>query len=214
MMRRQFSITQLTRYVNVKAALTAVAPCQVILSLDRFARHPGARRLDLEADALQILREPNAGGNSIVSEALSMQYMHELLGAFDVVTEMRIKYWSENWKKVDYLCSLAPDCRIAVSVTRAMKFPDPAAWTASDAMHLLTKKLFGLVVARAGVCKAQRYTKSILHIWCQTDAIAASIASVYEAVVTELCITENVVLVATVAAAESCIFFDDPSIFK
>ncbi|OQR82880.1 hypothetical protein ACHHYP_15398 [Achlya hypogyna] len=208
LVRRQFSLTILTRYVNVKAALVAAAPCPVLLAIDAFVRHRPTERFALDADARQIYLEPNAGGKSVVSEALSMQYMHEAFGADAVVTEMRIKYWSSNWKKVDYLCSIAAE-RVAVSVTRAMKFPDPAAWTNDDARFLLRKKLFGLVVARSGVCKEQRYTKSVLHIWCQTKAIALSIAACYEAVVDELDIAANVILIATIATAESCIFYDD-----
>ncbi|OQS02097.1 hypothetical protein THRCLA_05507 [Thraustotheca clavata] len=164
----------------------------------------------LDKDANQIYLEPNAGGRSVVSEALSMQYMHEVFGADNVVTEMKIHYWNENWKKVDYLCTIAKE-RIAVSVTRAMKFPNPNAWKSDDAIKLLRKKLNGLVIARAGVCKDQRYTKSILHIWCQTKDIALSIQSAYKFVVEELDIVENVFLVLTIASAEQCIFFDDLS---
>ncbi|OQR95518.1 hypothetical protein THRCLA_07794 [Thraustotheca clavata] len=200
----------MTRYVNVKAALMKATPSPVILAMDAFKRNRQSERFQLDTDAKQIYLEPNAGGKSVVSEALSMQYMHEMFQANDVVTEMKIQYWSMNWKKVDYLCTIANE-RIAVSVTRAMKFPDPFAWTIADAKHLLRKKLFGLVVAQQGVCKAQRYHKSILHIWCQTKEIALSLSSCYEEVVTELDIVENVILIATIASSEACIFFEDLS---
>ncbi|OQR84374.1 hypothetical protein THRCLA_23078 [Thraustotheca clavata] len=86
---------------------------------------------------------------------------------------------------VDYLCTIAKE-RIAVSVTRAMKFPNPNAWKSADTIKLLRKKLSGLVIARA-------------------IDIALSIQSAYKFVVEELDIVENVFLVLTIASAEWCI---------
>ncbi|KAF0718897.1 hypothetical protein As57867_000090, partial [Aphanomyces stellatus] len=81
----------------------------------------------------------------------------------------------------------------------AMKFKAWEAFTLDDARTLLRKKLFGLVVAKTGVSESQRYTKSILHIWCQSKAIADTIALSYKAIVAELEIEDNVILMATVA---------------
>ncbi|RHY32237.1 hypothetical protein DYB32_002744 [Aphanomyces invadans] len=169
--------------------------------VEQLERNRRTTAFALGRDASLVYWEPNAGGRSVVSEALSMEYMHQRFGAMDVVTEMQIEYWSPNWKKVDYLCTIYGQ-RIAVSVTRAMKFHKNAVFTTSDAQTLLRKKLYGLVVAKAGVCNAQRYTKSVLHIWCQTTAIARTLAMCYGAVVADLDIVENVILIATVAREE------------
>ncbi|KAF0718899.1 Aste57867_1399 [Aphanomyces stellatus] len=195
LMRDQFSVQLWSP--PIQEALAAPC-CKVTMVMDQLQRYPRTRAFRLGRDASLVLTEPNAGGKSVVSEALSMEYMHQLFGAVDVVTEMQIEYWSPNWKKVDYLCTIYAE-RIAVSVTRAMKFKAWEAFTLDDARTLLRKKLFGLVVAKTGVSESQRYTKSILHIWCQSKAIADTIALSYKAIVAELEIEDNVILMATVA---------------
>ncbi|KAF0720667.1 Aste57867_92 [Aphanomyces stellatus] len=195
LMRDQFSVQLWSP--PIQEALAAPC-CKVTMVMDQLQRYPRTRAFRLGRDASLVLTEPNAGGQSVVSEALSMEYMHQLFGAVDVVTEMQIEYWSPNWKKVDYLCTIYAE-RIAVSVTRAMKFKAWEAFTLDDARTLLRKKLFGLVVAKTGVSESQRYTKSILHIWCQSKAIADTIALSYKAIVAELEIEDNVILMATVA---------------
>ncbi|RQM19652.1 hypothetical protein B5M09_010993 [Aphanomyces astaci] len=195
LLRDQFSIRLWSPPVD---AMLQAEQCRVTMAMDHLERYRRTAVFALGRDASLVLREPNAGGQSVVSEALSMEYMHQMFGAVDVVTEMQIQYWSSNWKKVDYICTMHGQ-RIAVSVTRAMKFHKNEPFTTADAQVLLRKKLHGLVVAKTGVCRAQRYVKSILHIWCQTKAIADTIATCYEAIVAELEIVDNVVLMATVA---------------
>jgi hypothetical protein len=76
------------------AAMTPQAPF-----VDSFAvTRRGQLRLGAEAERIFTL--PNAGGKSIVSEVLSMEYMVRAFGASTVVSEMEIRYWSDNWKKV------------------------------------------------------------------------------------------------------------------
>ena len=58
------------------------------------------------ADTLKIFKEPNAGGRSVNSEALSMEMLGTVWGAHDVLTEMALEYWNENWSKCDYFCSV------------------------------------------------------------------------------------------------------------
>ncbi|KAG9400523.1 hypothetical protein AC1031_010743 [Aphanomyces cochlioides] len=204
LLRDQFSI----RLWSPPVLEELVSPCcKVTMVMDHLERYPRTKAFRLGRDASLVFTEPNAGGQSVVSEALSMEYMHQLFGAVDVVTEMQIEYWSPNWKKVDYLCTIQ-SARVAVSVTRAMKFRRRDPFTESDAKALLRKKLYGLVVAKSGVSAAQRYAKSILHIWCQTKLIADKIAACYQAIVAELDIEDNVILMATVTQDEG-IFSND-----
>ncbi|RHY32230.1 hypothetical protein DYB32_002737 [Aphanomyces invadans] len=215
-MATQFSIraadTHDFNQVHRALAADTASRCGVLFATDTFERYGGAFKpgvaMRLGADATLVLCEPNAGGRSEVSEALSMEYMHWQFGATDVVTEMQIQYWSSNWKKVDYLCSIR-GTRVAVSVTRAMLFKQEMAFGRQEATALLRKKLHGLVVAKVGVCRRHSYDKSVLHIWCQTFAIATAIAACYESVASELGITINVILIATVAATEPSIFIND-----
>jgi hypothetical protein len=129
-------------------------------------------RLELGEDAQKVVRDPNAGGQSIVSEAFSMEHLNRRFGARHVVTEMEISYWNSNWKKVDFLCDIRGH-RIGVSVSRAMGYPGPEAFGFKDAERLVRKKLRGLLIAMQGVDDDHRQDMAILHVFCQTREIAA-----------------------------------------
>mmetsp|Transcript_12538 Transcript_12538/g.18936 ORF Transcript_12538/g.18936 Transcript_12538/m.18936 type:complete len:245 (+) Transcript_12538:114-848(+) len=139
----------------IQDAFTLVAGSQVIVG----------------TQAQKVLDEPNAGGTSVVSEALSAEYMVRRFGAQDIVTEMAIQYWFPNWKKIDYIATIFGG-RVGISVTRAMGYPYASDFKMEDAVRLCQKKLNGLVVARAGISPAFSYERSILHCWCQTQEIS------------------------------------------
>jgi hypothetical protein len=122
-------------------------------------------------EAQKILHEPNAGGASVVSEALSAEYMARRFGARDIVTEMAIQYWFPNWKRIDYIASFFGG-RVGVSVTRAMGYPYATDFEMEDAIRLCEKKLNGLVIAKSGISSSCRYERSILHCFCQTEEIS------------------------------------------
>lgn len=130
-----------------------------------------ARSLDIE----------NAGGNSQLSEAYSMDLFCTSYNATDIVYEKEVQYWID-YKMVDYVCLVRGE-RIGVSVTRAMGFPDDTSFHYLDAERLLEKKVYGLVIARNAVCKKHRFFKSILHIWCQTSRIAVMIETAFHKLV-------------------------------
>ncbi|CAI5497734.1 unnamed protein product [Closterium sp. Naga37s-1] len=100
----------------------------------------------LSEDAVKVASSPNAGGASVISESLSVEYFVRHFGASDIISEMEVQYCDSNWKKVDYICSLFGQ-RFGVSVTRAMMYPDPGRFDYHHAKALLRKKLHGLVVA-------------------------------------------------------------------
>lgn len=122
-------------------------------------------------EAQKILNEPNAGGASVVSEALSAEYMARRFGARDIVTEMAIQYWFPNWKRIDYIATFFGG-RVGISVTRAMGFPYSINFTMDDAIRLCEKKLNGLIIAKSGISPTCRYERSILHCFCQTEEIS------------------------------------------
>lgn len=144
----------------------------------------------LSKHAYRSLYEENAGGNSLVSEALSIEYFTQFRGAISVSLEMEVPYWI-SYKKVDFtcLCKSSPnskEIREGVSVTRAMGFPTPESFTIIDAHKLLNKKLKGLIIARNGISESDTFYSSYLHIWCQTDRIADLLEKSYS----EIDITE------------------------
>lgn len=135
--------------------------------------------LDLTYAASQSLTVPNAGGRSVKSEMLSIQYFSTIHGATNIILEMQIQYWS-CYSMVDFICTINNN-RVGVSVTRAMHYQDPNKFTLEDATRLLNKKLNGLIVASNAVCKSQRFFKSVLHVWCQSTRIAQLVSAAYEA---------------------------------
>ncbi|CAI5521330.1 unnamed protein product, partial [Closterium sp. Naga37s-1] len=125
----------------------------------------------LSEHAARVASSPNAGGASVISESLSVEYFVRHFGATDIISEMEVQYCDSNWKKVDYICSLFGQ-RFGVSVTRAMMYPDPGRFDYDHAKALLRKKLHGLVVAWSGVSPMHCFSRAILHVWCETPHIA------------------------------------------
>lgn len=173
-------------------------------------------------EANQIMIEPNAGGASVVSEALSMELMHRRFGAHEVATEMAIQYWCVNWKKIDYIATIYGH-RTGVSVTRAMGYPHADSFTEEDAERLCHKKLFGLVVARAGISRAFSYERSILHCFCQDDRIAGLMKSAFEKLIlrdeeqhddAESTLTGSIVIILTICSNFTEVFTDDDSCIR
>lgn len=162
--------------------------------------------LKMGIESKKIISEPNAGGSSVVSEALSVEYLCRRIGARDIVPEMEIQYFYSNCKKIDYIATIGTTNagkgigttnagsgidikkhpkRVGISVTRAMGYPTPQTFTVEDATRLCYKKLFGLVVARAGVSKKFRYSCSILHVLCQNRAIAQLMRVAFDELIRE-----------------------------
>jgi hypothetical protein len=169
-------------------------------------------------EANQIMTEPNAGGASVVSEALSMELLHRRFGATDVTTEMAIQYWCNNWKKIDYIATIH-GIRTGVSVTRAMGYPEASSFTEDDAHRLCYKKLYGLVVARAGISRSCSYDRSILHCFCQDDRIAELMKTAFEKLIKEdekkvdsqATLTGSIIIILTVCSNFPEVFTDDYS---
>jgi hypothetical protein len=120
----------------------------------------------------------NAGGSSNISEALSMQYMHNRFGANKFILECEVDYWIE-YKMCDYIMRVN-NTRIGVSVTRAITYPFTTSFTFEHAKILLDKKIYGLIVAQHSVNNRHSFSHSILHIWCYTLSSALYIKQAYQ----------------------------------
>ncbi len=130
-------------------------------------------------DAKRSLRVENAGGHSVISEMMSIEYFSRVFQSQDVLLEMEVEYWID-YKMVDFICTVSGGVRVGVSVTRAMGFPDPSDFTYEQGLTLLKKKLYGLIVSRNGVTKKHSFFRSILHVWCQTRKIANFMKKAYQ----------------------------------
>lgn len=182
---------------------------EVVVGIDRFrtARYPVVKLCE---EAHRTLIMPNAGGNSIVSEVLSVEYMHMRFGAHNIVNEMEVHYLDPNWKKVDYLCTINHE-RVGVSVTRAMGYPTADYFTVDDASRLIQKKMNGLVIARDGVDDSHRFHTSFLHVFCQTAKIAVMM---YEAMHRMPPDYDGVIVLLSITPEFDSVFNDDLSCFN
>lgn len=151
--------------------------------------------------ARKALVVKNAGGKSQVSEAVSIQFFAERFKAKRFILENDVEYWAP-FKMVDYLC-LIDDENVGVSVTRAMGYPNDEHFDESQAEKLLKRKLYGLVVSRNCTVKKHAFFKAILHIWCRSEEVAATLKTTFDKM--DQTTYENVYLVVTVCQ-ESCIY--------
>ena len=155
---------------------------------------------------------------------ISSFYLFILLcsyGATLLKTEMEIEYFPEWSKKTDYSIELRGH-QIGVSVTRAMKFG--STFTHSDAVYLLEKKLFGIIISSQNVLKEHGWEKQILHVWASHSYIADIITEEFEKRSSSLLV--DTVLILTVCSSDSvaanvftsnssvldCIFHSPPTI--
>lgn len=128
--------------------------------------------------ALRVLLLPNAGGNSVQSEVLSAEMFVRYFGASKIKTEMELVYYFQS-KIADF--TLCIDGRwMGVSVTRAMGWPNEDRFTLDSAIILLTRKIYGLIVARNGISVDDSFYTSIIHVWCQSRRIQTLVREAYE----------------------------------
>jgi len=135
-------------------------------------------KFDLSAGAKTIAGEENAGGNSVISEVLSYEFLHRAFGAELERTEMQLQYWPAESKKTDYSVKIN-DQIVGVSVTRAMHYRDDELFTEHDAGLLLKKKLHGINMSSMNIVKRHKWEKQILHIWTRTEKIAQHLERAY-----------------------------------
>lgn len=156
-------------------------------------------RASLSAGASTILTEPNAGGSSVNSEALSMEVLHSMLRAELLLTETEVEY--EPGSAIADFVVTVRGRRVGVSVTRAMKYLGGSeAYTAEDANHLLVKKLSGMVRAGEGAVEEHAWSVALLHIFAASDGIADMLKRQLALLPSEL--WQRCIVLCTVAATE------------
>ena len=128
--------------------------------------------------AKSFIKQGNAGGNSILSEAYSIDYFERYLSGTDFIFENDICYWMDTVSMVDFITTI-DNIRVGVSVTRALNYYEPDHFTTEMARKLLIKKLHGLLVARNAVNAEQVFYCSLLHIWAQNEIVAKALRDAY-----------------------------------
>lgn len=132
---------------------------------DSFYPQP-FKKLDLCIDAKRSLSVANAGGSSVLSEALSIYYFRNRYKGTDFILEKEMEYWID-YKMCDFLVKFNGQ-NYGISVTRAFNFHKNTVYSNEKAEQLLTKKLDGLILARHCVAKKHRFKRCILHIWAES----------------------------------------------
>jgi len=161
-----------------------------------------AATVTLSAEASAVLNNPNAGGSSALSEALSFEVLRVQFGAQLCRTEMEIQYWLHPTKITDYSITIGRE-RIGVSVTRACVFKGD--FTDEMAKRLLTKKLFGVADSSAHVITPHAWKRQVLHVWCQDAHVAAVLRRVYNEL--DATLTRDTLVICTIAQDADWIFF-------
>ncbi|SNW62982.1 Putative deoxynucleoside monophosphate kinase, partial [Orpheovirus IHUMI-LCC2] len=146
--------------------------------------------------AIKFWNMENAGGKSKYSEAWSIEYLHRQLGLSDVLCELEVQYWVK-YKMVDYVGNIG-NCRIGVSVTRALGYPDRNIMTYEEAYDLVEKKLNGLIIARRSACYVNNFYTCILHVFCYNKHISNMVRKAFGKVKERMVETDNVLLLTTV----------------
>lgn len=166
------------------------------------------KKMSLSFEALRILNTPNAGGNSIVSEALSFEFFKKYTNAKLLKTEMEVEYFPEGGSINDYVMSIFGHV-IGVSVTRAMKFMGNE-FSIEDAEQLLSKKLKGIV--RSTRNSLLKWEKQILHVWVMSEETANVLEIAWAFL--DPALRTNTVLLITVAKNSLEIFMNPKKIVK
>ncbi len=143
----------------------------------------------------RMLATANAGSSlSNLSEAYSFELLTVLLSnRIELVkTETEIAYDDEQSKITDYLFETLAGERFGVSVTRACGKD-------FEARPLLVKKLFGVIESTRNVSQKDAWRKQLLHVWCESEAIAEAVRHCYESEVDEALKSDTFVLLTVVA---------------
>jgi len=152
------------------------------------------KRIGLSEGAQRIFNSPNAGGNSVWSETLSFEVLNNLLGAKLLLTEMEINYFPMGGKITDYSVTIFGN-PIGVSVTRALKFKGE--FTETDAILLLSKKLYGINESTRLVVDEHKWNKQMLHIWAENQLVANVLIDTWKKLDCKL--TSNTLVLITVS---------------
>lgn len=173
--------------------------------VDTFEALGGKLSMKLCPGSEKMLNTPNAGGNSVWSEVMSLEVLHANYGAHLRRTEMEIEYWPAS-KITDYSITVLGR-HIGVSVTRAINFLDltrhyKAELTRDTARSLLSKKLFGVLASSASA--VDKWEKQILHVWTTSRMAAELVVSEYHNV--EPALRSNTVVLVTLAKNADWLF--------
>jgi hypothetical protein len=152
---------------------------------------PEPDHLELPPSLRRSLSVQNAGGQSELSETMSMYYMYLWLHATNFVLEMDVSYRDRS-SLCDYVMDLPHGTvvtndqeslhveRVGVSVTRALTYPTNQEVTKESMMSLIQKKMIRLLHAQRYVLSCHSFERCVIHIWCQSWTDAQRVRDAYQ----------------------------------
>jgi len=174
-LRNEFTITSPFRnHFELEAAV--LDDSRTAFVTNEIVFHKQKESIAFNEGSMRIFTVPNAGGNSIWSEALSYEILANLFNAKLQRTEMELEYIFLGCKITDYSITLLGE-NIGVSVTRAMKFH--GIFDELDAQQLLQKKLYGVNASSKYVVPEHGWKKQILHIFAEKRYVADMLMRCY-----------------------------------
>ncbi|KAJ6249802.1 cysteine and glycine-rich protein 2 binding protein [Anaeramoeba flamelloides] len=174
-----------------------------------FTANTSWKKFKLCHGAAKIRESDNAGGTSVISEAMSFEVLKKMIGAKILSTENEIIYFPIG-KITDYAIQVSNHentVTLGVSVTRAMKYQ--GVFEREDANRLLEKKLFGVICSSEN-SSYPKFAKQILHIWGTDKRTARILKDVYENDIAQ-CYKHNTIVIVTVAKKADWLFWEKKS---
>lgn len=154
-------------------------PTFVVNAIDFTTDPYDASDFDLLTDGGQeIIRDGNAGGNSLYSEVFAFEVLDRCELASLIATETEIVYDVQG-KITDILVEIDGE-RVGVSVVRAVGFPKDAPYTVEQARTILRRKLEDIQVSSANVSADYRWVKQILSVMAYGDQHVESLMAAWE----------------------------------
>lgn len=156
-----------------------------------------------------IMKLENAGGNSLISEILSLEIIKYLIEECfpkknknkmeEIITEKEILYFfPDNSPKTDYIIKFG-NKSIAVSTTRAMSF-GKTEFTEEKALNLIYGKIRRINESNDNVLPPYNWNKQILHIITQKKEYSEILQKVFNNLDSEY--TKKILIICSVFESE------------
>lgn len=152
-----------------------------------------------EAGTQALIENPNAGGSSVLSEAMAFEMLARCDGASLRATENEVTYQPPDSEKTDFVITLDGET-VGVSVTRAFVFNPSQEYTASEAQRVIGHKLAGIIESTQTVQPPYQWRKQILVVLTPSEMNAAIVRTVWEGLDTAM--RADTIVVVTVTSGE------------
>jgi len=180
------------------------APSFVVNAIDFAADPYDTEDFDLLTEnGRELIRDGNAGGNSLYSEVFAMEVLTRCELATLIASETEIVYAMQG-KITDILVEIDGEY-VGVSVVRAVGFPKDAPYTVEQATTIMERKLFDIQVSSRNVSEQHKWVKQILHVLAYADQHATSIQAAWEALPSETK-ADTIVIVTVTNGADAFMY--------